>query len=120
MNDIRKRHLLFVFGCIPTRLLLTYIVEKVDIHYLPYLGFFSIFPSIGFIVLYLTNGRKKGLETFGEPIWWNELRVIHGILYLLFTIYAFKKKRRFASISLLLDVSIGFISFFIYHYFMYQ
>lgn len=116
MNDIRKRQLLFVFGCIPIRLLLIYIVKIVDIHYLPYLGFFSIFPSIGFILLYLINGRKKGLETFGEPIWWNELRVIHGILYLLFTIYAFKKKRKFASSALLIDVSIGFISFLMYHF----
>ena len=27
------------------------------------------------------NLRKTGLEVFGDKIWWNNLRPIHGILY---------------------------------------
>ena len=44
--------------------------------------------AIGFMVIYLTGLRKSGPETFGEPIWWDDLRPIHAFNYGLFALLA--------------------------------
>lgn len=115
MNNITKRHILFIFGCIPVRLLLVYVAKTINTRHLPILGLLALIPSFGFFILYVTNKRKTGIETFGERIWWHELRIIHALLYLLFSVWAIKQKTM-AYIPLLLDVVIGGISFMIYHH----
>ena len=37
--------------------------------------------ALGFITIYVFGWRKTGLETMGAPIWWNDLRPLHGALY---------------------------------------
>ena len=49
-----------------------------------YLGYLALIPAIGFIYIYLTGIRQSCPETFGDKIWWNNLRPIHEILYCLF------------------------------------
>ena len=88
MNNIQKRFILFLLGCIGTRSLLVYLAKILDKKYLKYMGFITLIPAFGFLYLYLTDSRKSGREVFGSKIWWNELRVFHGLLYLLFSIYA--------------------------------
>ena len=58
--------------------------------------------------------RKTGTEVFGADIWWNEIRPIHSMLYLLFCIYMYKKNE-YAYLPLLLDLIIGIVSFTLYH-----
>lgn len=115
MNTIQKRFLAFLLLCIPVRIGFVFIAKKVDKKYLPYLGYLAILPAIGFAYIYIFGKRKTGGETFGQKIWWNNLRPIHSILYFIFTYLAFKKSNN-AYIPLLLDVIIGLISFIIYHY----
>jgi hypothetical protein len=55
------------------------------------------------------------LEVFGEKIWWNDLRPIHGTLYLLFAYYAIRGSK-YAWTILLVDVLFGLIAFFIHHF----
>jgi len=115
MNTIQKRFLAFLLLCIPVRVGFVFIAKSVDKKYLPYLGYLAILPAIGFAYIYIFGKRKTGGETFGQKIWWNNLRPLHSILYFIFAYLALKKSNN-AYIPLLLDVIIGLISFIIYHY----
>jgi|APFre7841882793_1041355.scaffolds.fasta_scaffold10652_3 hypothetical protein len=115
MNNIQKRFLLFLFGCIPTRLAIMYIAKIIPIQYLPILGYIALIPAIGFIYLFFTGTRTSGPETFGDKIWWNNLRPIHAIFYLLFAYNAINKISS-SWIYLLYDVIFGLLSFLIFHY----
>jgi hypothetical protein len=115
MNQLQQRILLFLIGCIGVRSLFVIIAKLVNTKYLKYLGYLALLPAIGFIYIYLTGSRKTGAETFGEKIWWNDLRPIHSILYFLFAYNAIIGNKQ-SWIYLLVDVLIGFISFVIHHY----
>jgi hypothetical protein len=115
MNDLQKRVLMFLIGCIGTRSLFVIIAKYVNTQYLKYLGYLALLPAIGFIYIYLTGSRKTGPETFGEKIWWNNLRPIHSMLYFLFAYNAINGNKQ-AWIYLLVDVLFGLISFLIHHY----
>jgi len=115
MNDIQKRFIMFIFGCIVARVSLVFLAKNVSPKYLQLLGFLCLLPALGFLIIYLGDLRKTGVEVNGSEIWWNELRPVHAVMYLLFAIYAIKKKD-FAWIILLLDVCIGVIAFIMYHY----
>jgi hypothetical protein len=115
MNNIQKRFLLFLFGCIGTRSLFVVLAKKANIEYLKYMGYLALLPAIGFIYIYLTGSRKTGAEVFGEKIWWNDLRPIHSLLYFLFAYNAIIGNKN-AWIYLLVDVLFGLLSFLIFHY----
>ena len=115
MENIKKRFLLFLIGCIGTRILLVYLAKTLNPSYVKYLGYISILIGLSFIYLFISGSRTTGLEVFGDKIWWNNLRPVHGFLYLLFAYYAINGNNK-AWMFLLVDVIIGFISFIIYHY----
>lgn len=115
MNNIQKRFILFIFGCLTVRFMFVYIAKTVDIKYLPYLGYLALLPVIGWIYILITGSRKIGTETFGEKIWWDNLRYIHAALYLLFAILAIQRNTD-AWIILLVDVIIGLVAFLQHHY----
>jgi len=115
MNTIQKRFLLFLFGCIGTRSLFVYLAYIANATYLKYMGYLALLPAIGFFYLFLSGSRKTGGEVFGDKIWWNDLRPVHGTMYLLFAYNAINGNE-FAWMYLLADVIIGLISFLIFHY----
>lgn len=115
INDLQKRFLLFLVGCIGVRSLFVIVAKYTAIHYLKYIGYLALLPAIGFLYVYLTGSRKTGAETFGEKIWWNDLRPIHSIFYFLFAYNAIIGNKH-AWIYLLVDVLFGLMSFFIHHY----
>jgi len=115
MNTIQKRFLLFLIGCIGTRSLFVYLAKNINKTYLQYMGYLAILPAIGFFYLFLTGSRKTGLEVFGDKIWWNNLRPIHGLMYALFAYNAITGNCN-AWIYLLIDVIIGLISFLVFHH----
>jgi hypothetical protein len=115
MNNIQKRFLLFIIGCIGTRSLFVYIAKNISIDYLPYLGYLALLPFIGFIYIFLTGTRQTGAEVFGDKIWWNNLRPVHALLYGLFAYNAINKNVN-SWIYLLLDVILGLLAFLSYHY----
>ena len=116
MDDLKKRILLFLIGCIGTRALFVYIAKNIGPRFLPLLGYLALLPMIGFIYIYFTGSRQTGAEVFGAKIWWNDLRPIHALLYGLFAYYAINRAP-FAWKFLLADVMIGFFAFIIYHYY---
>ena len=115
MNDMQKRFLLFLIGCIGVRSILVLLAKNTSVYVLKILGYLALLPAIGFIYIYLTGSRQTGAEVFGEKIWWNNLRPIHAILYLLFAYNAINGVKT-AYQYLFIDVIIGLISFLIYHY----
>jgi len=115
MKDIQKRFLLFLLLCLPIRIIFVLVAKTINKKYLPYGGYIGLIISIGFAYIYIFNKRKTGNETFGKKIWWNSLRPIHSLIYLIFAYLAINKKKT-AYIPLLFDVIIGLISFLIYHY----
>ena len=116
MNDLKKRMLMFLIGCIGVRSLFVIIAKYINTNYLKYLGYLALLPAIGFIYIFLTGSRKTGPEVFGDKIWWNNLRPIHGFMYFLFAYNAIKGNP-FSWVYLLVDLNIGLVSFLIFHYY---
>lgn len=100
------RILLFVVGCLGTRLALAYVAKTVSLEHLRYMGYVALLPAIGFLLIYEMGWRKTGAEVFGEQIWWNKLRPVHGMLWLLFAVFAIQGRTN-AWYILLADVMLG-------------
>lgn len=115
INTIQRRFLLFLIGCIGSRVLFAVLAKNSPIQYLPILGYIALLPAIGFIYIYITGSRKTGLEVGGGQIWWNFLRPLHSLIYFLFAYYAITKNRQSWKF-LALDVSIGLLAFIYHHY----
>ncbi len=115
MNNLQKRFLLFLLGCIGIRSIFVFIAKNINQDQLPLMGWISIIPAIGFILIFLTKSRQTGPEVFGEKIWWNNLRPVHSLLYGLFAYNAINKNEN-SWIFLLADVLIGLFSFLSHHY----
>ena len=115
MNSIQKRFLLFLIGCIGMRSIFVIVAKNSNAEYLKYMGYLALLPAIGFIYIYLTGSRKTGGETFGEKIWWNNLRPLHAFIYFLFAYNAIIGNKN-AWLYLLFDVVFGLTSFLIFHY----
>ena len=114
MNDIQKRFSMFLLGCIPARLLYTYLAKTSN--YKTELGYIAIVIGAGFLYLYLTDSRKTGPEVMGNKIWWDCLRPVHGGLYLLFAYSAIHLKSKNAWKFLMGDTLLGLVSFLAFHY----
>jgi len=113
---MNQRILLFLICCMGTRYGLTYI-SKTKKHLLPILGLLALIPAIGFLIIYFFNLRKTGIETGGEIIWWNDYRVMHGLLYGIFAYMALNKNPNAWKV-LFLDTTIGLIAFLKFHKFI--
>jgi len=101
---------IFIFGCIPARLALTYISTIVPANKLAYLGVILGLISFGFLWLFFTNGRLNAPESSSGKTWWANLRLIHGLLYLAAAIYAFRGSED-VWIPLLIDVLFGLLAY---------
>lgn len=115
LTKLEKRFIMFLLGCIPVRLALVVTVILVPLHILKYMGIAFLAVALGFFTIYVGGFRKVGLETQGAPIWWNLLRPIHALLWLLAAYYAWKMEKHLVWRILLVDVCLGLVSFAIYH-----
>lgn len=113
-----NRKLTFLFGCIGARILWAYIAKKATKEQLKYMGFVAVLPALGFILLYLGDYRKDAAEAGGNT-WWNSLRPIHGVMYLLFAIYAFKSSENAWKI-LAADAGLGVLFWYMKYYLLYD
>ena len=110
-----QRMLMFLLGCIVVRVCFVIVAANISTQHLKYLGYLALIPAFGFMYIFLTGSRTTGPETFGEKIWWNNLRPVHSIVYVLFAIGAIRGNRS-AWIFLALDVLIGFTSWCIHQW----
>ena len=112
-----KRLVVFLFGCILARIILVLLAKYLDPKYLRVMGYLAIPIGLSFLYLYFVGNERADsqLEWLGDKkIWWNDLRPIHGFLYLLFAIYAIQQKS-YAWIVLLVDVIFGLGAWLIHH-----
>lgn len=116
MDPMNKRMLLFLAGCIPTRILLAILTKTYyKTQMIDFIGYFTFLAGLGFFAIYFFGLRKTGLETGGAPIWWNHLRPLHGLLYLLASWFIFFGQKELAWIPLAIDVAVGLTAFLIKH-----
>lgn len=108
MNSATKSKILFIF-CIITRAFFAYFAKN-NLEYLPLMSKVAFLISTGFALIYIFGLRKTGGETFGELIWWNDLRPVHAILYLAFAVSSFFNKE-YSWMFLAADVSLGTAAF---------
>ena len=106
MDVQTKRTLLFLVGCMGTRLSLVWLAYKFP-QYLKLMGFLALIPAIGFMYIYVNGLRKTGPEVFGGKIWWDKLRPVHSLLWFTFAYLAINMNHDAWKV-LLADVSLGF------------
>lgn len=106
------RIILFIVGCVGVRSLFVYI-SKTYTQYLPVMGLLALLISIGFFNSFLKY-KDGDVGAFGGNVWWNNLRLLHSIIYLLFAISAMLRIK-WSWIFLLADILIGILAF-TYHY----
>ena len=117
MNYLLKndfyRACVFLFFCLGSRTLLAYIAYKyikyTIIKYL--LILFTVTASI--IWLYYYFIKDKTFSRLSGKVWWNNMRIIHSILYLTFAGLVITNKK-WAWKLLALDVLIGFIGWILH------
>lgn len=107
MNKVQKR---FLFFCIGSRIFLALSLLYVPDKYLSLLSFILATMSLGFIIIFSFGLRKKGIETGNKKIWWNHMRPIHGVLFIIASYSLFKRNNKFASQVLIIDVVIGLLA----------
>ena len=107
MNNF-KRKILFAI-CLFSRLTLTELAKHKK--YLSTMSIVALIPAIGFTFIYLTDSRKTGIETDGEPIWWNHLRPLHAINYFTFA-YMAHNKSKYSYIPLLVDLVVAIVAYY--------
>ena len=110
MEDIYKRYIMFLLLCIPTRAYIAYKAKNTSKENLKIMGYIAIIVSLSMLWIFLTDSRQTGIETQGTKIWWNELRPVFSIVYMLFGISAVDGKD-YAYKFLIADVILGFIAF---------
>jgi hypothetical protein len=72
-----QRNLLFFFACIPVRI--AYAIFQNSKYSILWL---NLIMGAGFIrKWWVWDGKEKG--AFGGTLWWNNMRLIHGIIYIL-------------------------------------
>ncbi len=115
MNTIQYRFILFLFGCIGSRLAFTTLSAFASTYLLKILGIISLIPVIGWFYIIFIGKRDTGLEVFGSKIWWKHLRPIHMILWGLFSYLAIFGNKN-AWLVLLVDTFFGLGAFLQHHW----
>lgn len=115
MTPLQRRFVLFLVGCMGTRGLFVYLAATLPSQWLKAMAVPALIIATGFTVIFVGGYRRTGLETGGDRIWWNMLRPVHALLYALFAYFAWNGRRAIAWKLLLLDVTIGLVSFLFFH-----
>lgn len=115
MLSIKQRIILFLFGCIGSRLFLSYLAKYLRGIYSTILSLLILIMGMGFFIIYWGDLRKTGLETGGNPIWWNSIRPIHGTFYVTSSILLSYNHYCWSSQVLLIDTLFGLSAFILHH-----
>jgi hypothetical protein len=113
--DLIKRQMLFMLVCLPLRFILSVIPLFLN-KYLKHLYAVVVFIiGMSYLYFYFLNKRLI-IGAFNQKIWWKDIRLINGMLYITAAIYLFNNNN-LASIMLLLEVFIALLFYLNIHFF---
>ena len=122
----QERILTFLFGCILLRSIfvyLAYFFKNKHEYFLYLLAIVCFFIGLSMILIYFGVGRESadkqllGWNDDDSVLWWNDLRPIHGSLFILFAILTALNYDN-TWIILLVDTLIGISAWIIHHKFL--
>ena len=116
MNLTSKEKIaLYFLLCVPSRSLLIILLYLNKFVYA--ITYIYLFMGIMFLFkAYNYKDNEKG--AFGGKVWWNNLRIFHGLTYIIiFIMLYFNYKANFVINILILDLLFGIINF-VKHYFL--
>lgn len=116
-------YILFFTLCIGARSLLALLPFYLSEYQNKIFAFILAIISIGFMSIYVAGFFKEngvivaGGKISGEKnIWWNHLRPIHSVFYMIAAYFSFKGQKKKASTILFFDLLFGIISFIMHHF----
>ncbi len=110
MNNI-NRIILYFLICIPIRSYLIYLSLNLKNEKMNYLLTVLLVIGIAFIYKYtITDKNNLGNGAFNGKVWWNDLRLFHGINYVSFCILKYNGYNKSYYI-LIFDLIIGILCF---------
>ena len=109
-----KKIILFLFLCIPARLIIALGSMYIPTYVLKYYSILLLIIALSFLYLYISNKRLNAPEA-GGITWWKDYRLLIGALYLVAAIYSFQGKRELIKYPLLMDILLGLFIFFNNH-----
>ena len=121
VNKNLKRILLFLIGCMGVRIGMGLFMKSSMCAgwTCSVLSIALALMGIGFLVIFFGGLRKTGLETDGKSIWWNWLRPLHGIMYLVAAWLLFsgiRENKKIAGNVIIVDALIGLVAWKWFHF----
>ena len=120
-----KRILTFLFGCILLRIILAlsaYYFESNKYRIPVIMGIVAFIMGLSFFSIYFdiagTASVNKQLQVWMDQdskVWWNNLRPLHGTMYIIFALLVFFNIK-YSYVVLSLDVTIGLIAWILHHF----
>jgi hypothetical protein len=102
---------IFLLLCLPARYLLARYTSTVPDAHTTILGAALAAVGIAFLYLFLSDSRLNAPEAGGSGTWWNRLRPIHGLLYLLGGILLIAGyPKQYAATCLWIDLLVGAVA----------
>jgi len=122
-NISKERIATFLLACIGIRLsfaILAYWIEKNEYNNLRiFIGIVGLVMSLSFLFIYFfgSESADRQLEVWKDEdtkVWWNKFRIIHGLLYLFFSLFALTNTSG-SYVFLSVDVTLGLILWLLHH-----
>lgn len=105
----------FTSGCVPSRLIVAAIVAYWSRLPLKPAAVIAFAIASSLLLIYAFGLRRTGPETFGGPIWWDNYRPVHAVIYALVGTLLWTGNRSAAAALLCVDAGIGLAAGIIHH-----